>query len=136
MPAQLSTKARQLIDRPILATLATIDGQGRPHLTPLWITRDGDDLIVNTAQGRAKARHIEENPAVGVTVIDPDDAYNVVAVRGTVTEVTTEGADAVIDGLAKKYLGVDTYPMRQPGEVRITYVVKADKVVMQSTDAS
>ena len=132
MPAQLSTKARQLIDRPILATLATIDGQGRPHLTPLWITRDGDDLIVNTAQGRAKARHIEENPAVGVTVIDPDDAYNVVAVRGTVTEVTTEGADAVIDGLAKKYLGVDTYPMRQPGEVRITIRIRPDRILMQA----
>jgi len=68
-----------------------------------------------------------------VSVVDPDDPYNVVVVRGKV-EATEEGADAFIDSLAKKYLGVDTYPMRQPGEVRVTYVVKADKVVMQSSD--
>ena len=132
MPAHLSDKARQLINRPVLATLATIDAQGRPHLTPLWIDLDGDDLIVNTAQGRAKARHIEANPQVGLTVIDPDDQYNVVAVRGTVTEVTTEGADAVIDGLAKKYLGVDSYPMRRADEVRITVRIRPDRIFMQA----
>ena len=132
MPAQLSDKARQLINRPVLATLATIDGQGRPHLTPLWIDLDGDDLIINTAQGRAKARHIEENPEVGVTVIDPDDPYNVVAIRGTVTDVTTEGADAMIDSLAKKYLGVDSYPMRRADEVRITVRIRPDRILMQA----
>jgi PPOX class probable F420-dependent enzyme len=132
VPAQLSDKARALINRPVLATLATIDGKGRPHLTPLWIDLDGDDLIINTAQGRAKARHLEANPEVGVTVIDPDDAYNVVAVRGTVTDVTTEGADAVIDGLAKKYLGVDSYPMRRADEVRITVRIRPDRILMQS----
>jgi len=132
VPAQLSDKARELIHRPILATLATIDGQGRPHLTPLWIDLDGDDLIINTAQGRAKARHIEANPEVGVTVIDPDDPYNVVAVRGTVTDVTTEGADAGIDALAKKYLGVDSYPMRRADEVRITVRIRPDRILMQS----
>ena len=132
MPAQLSDKARELIHRPILATLAPIDGQGRPHLTPLWIDLDGDDLIINTAQGRAKARHIEANPEVGVTVIDPDDPYNVVALRGTVTDITTDGADAHIDALAKKYLGVDSYPMRRADEVRITGRIRPDRILMQS----
>jgi hypothetical protein len=66
-------------------------------------------------------------------VVDPDDPYNVVIVRGTV-EATEDGADAHIDALAKKYLDVDTYPMRRPGEVRIIYRVRADHVVMQPVD--
>jgi hypothetical protein len=70
---------------------------------------------------------------VAVSVVDPDDPYNVVVVRGTV-HPTEDGADAHIDSLAKKYLDLDTYPMRQPGEVRIKYRVVADKVVMQSDD--
>jgi hypothetical protein len=68
---------------------------------------------------------------VAVAVIDPDDPYNVVAVRGTVTEITTDGADAHIDALAKKYLGVDSYPMRREGEVRIKVRVRTDHIAMQ-----
>jgi PPOX class probable F420-dependent enzyme len=127
----LSEKARALLARPILATLATLAADGSPQVTPLWITTDGDDLIVNSAKGRVKANNIERDPRVGVTVIDPDDPYNVIAVRGTVVEATTEGADAVIDGLAKKYMGLDEYPMRQEGEVRVTYRIRTDHIIMQ-----
>ena len=75
--------------------------------------------MFNTSQGRKKARNLERDARVAVTVIDPDDQYNVVAFQGTVIDVTTDGADAHIDALAKKYLGVDTYPMRSADEVRI-----------------
>jgi PPOX class probable F420-dependent enzyme len=130
----LSAKAKALIDRPIIASVATVDAEGRPQLTPVWIDRDGDDLVFNTARGRAKTSNLERNPHVAVSVVDPDDPYNVVVVRGQVSE-TEDGADAHIDSLAKKYLGVDSYPMRQPGEVRVKFQVQADKVVMQSNDA-
>jgi PPOX class probable F420-dependent enzyme len=130
----LTNKAKALIDRPLIASVATVGADGRPQLTPVWIDRDGDDLVFNTARGRAKVTNLERNPHVAVSVVDPDDPYNVVVVRGEV-EGTEEGADAQIDSLAKKYLGVDSYPMRQPGEVRVTYRVKADTVVMQSEDA-
>ena len=133
MTTQLTEKAKALVSRPLLANIATVDSEGRPQLTPVWIDLVGDDLAFNTAKGRAKAANLSKNPHVAVSVVDPDDPYNVVVVRGTV-EGTEEGADAFIDSLAKKYLGVDTYPMRQPGEVRVTYVVKADKIVMQSSD--
>jgi PPOX class probable F420-dependent enzyme len=133
MSAALSTKAKELVDRPIIANVATVDAEGRPQLTPVWIDRDGDDLIFNTARGRAKAANLGKNPSVAVSVVDPDDPYNVVVVRGTV-ESTEEGADAHIDSLAKKYLGLDSYPMRQEGEVRVIYRVVADNVVMQSGD--
>ena len=127
----LSAKARALITRPVLASLATLNPDGSPQITPLWVDLDGDDVVFNTAQGRKKARNLERDSRVAVTVIDPDDQYNVVAFRGTVTEVTTDGADAHIDSLAKKYLGVDTYPMRREGEVRIRVTVRTDHIAMQ-----
>ncbi|MGA2835385.1 MAG: PPOX class F420-dependent oxidoreductase [Acidimicrobiales bacterium] len=133
MTTKLSDKAKALVSRPVLANVATVDAEGRPQLTPVWIDLDGENLVFNTAKGRAKQLNLSKNPQVAVSVVDPDDPYNVVVVRGTV-EGTEDGADAHIDSLAKKYLGVDTYPMRSPGEVRIKYVVTADKIVMQSAD--
>ena len=131
MADTLSTKARELIARPVLASLATLNPDGSPQITPLWIDLDGDHVVFNTAQGRVKARNLEKDARVAVSVIDPDDPYNVVALRGTVTEVTTDGADAHIDALAKKYLGVDSYPMRREGEVRIRVTVRTDRIAMQ-----
>jgi PPOX class probable F420-dependent enzyme len=127
----LSEKARALITRPVLASLATLNPDGSPQITPLWVDLDGDDVVFNTAQGRKKARNLERDARVAVTVIDPDDQYNVVAFQGTVSDVTTEGADAHIDALAKKYLGVDTYPMRREGEVRVRVTVRTDRIAMQ-----
>ena len=127
----LSEKARALISRPVLASLATLNPDGSPQITPLWVDLDGDDVVFNTAQHRKKARNLERDGRVAVTVIDPDDQYNVVAFRGTVIDVTTDGADAHIDALAKKYLGTDTYPMRREGEVRIRVSVRTDHIVMQ-----
>ena len=126
----LSEKARELIARPVLASLATLNPDGSPQITPLWVDLDGDDVVFNTAQGRKKARNLERDARVAVTVIDPDDQYNVVAFQGTVTDVTTDGADAHIDALAKKYLGVDSYPMRSDDEVRIRVTVRTDHIAM------
>jgi PPOX class probable F420-dependent enzyme len=127
----LSEKARALIARPVLASLATLNPDGSPQITPLWVDLDGDDVVFNTAQGRKKARNLERDARVAVTVIDPDDQYNVVAFRGTVSDVSTDGADAHIDALAKKYLGVDSYPMRSDDEVRIRVTVRTDHIAMQ-----
>ena len=133
MTTALTNKARALIQRPVMANVATVDANGRPQLTPVWIDLDGDDLLFNTAKGRVKANNLERDPHVAVSIVDPDNPYNVVVVRGK-AEAAEEGADAHIDSLAKKYLDVDTYPMRRPGEIRVTYRVHADNVVMQSED--
>ncbi len=133
MTTKLSKKARSLVSRPVIANVATVDAKGEPQLTPVWIDVEGDDLVFNSARGRAKANNLERNPHVAVSVVDPDDPYNVVVVRGS-AEPTEEGADAHIDSLAKKYLGVDSYPMRRPGETRVKYRVRPDHVVMQSED--
>ena len=131
MAQTLSTKARELIARPVLASLSTVGPGGSPQITPLWIDLDGDDLLFNTAEGRVKARNMRRDPRVAVSVIDPDDPYNVVALRGTVVDITTQDADAHIDALAHKYLGVDAYPRRQEGEVRIKVRVRPDHIALQ-----
>jgi len=131
MADTLSDAARDLIARPVLASLATLNADGSPQITPLWVDRDGDDVLFNTAQGRVKARNLERDARVAVTVVDPENQYNVVAFTGTVTGITTDGADEHIDSLAKKYLGVDSYPMRREGEVRIKVTVRTDRIAMQ-----
>jgi len=131
MTDKLSAKARELIAQPVLATLATVGTDGSPQVTPLWIDMEGDDLVINTARGRVKARNVERDQRVAISVIDPGDPYNVVTVRGTVVDITTDGADAHIDHLAKKYLGVDEYPMRSPDEVRLKVRIRTDRIPMQ-----
>jgi PPOX class probable F420-dependent enzyme len=131
MADTLSSKARDLIARPVLASVATLNPDGSPQITPVWVDRDGDYVLFNTAQGRIKARNLETDSRVAVSIIDPDDQYNVIAFKGTVANITTDGADEHIDSLAKKYLGVDKYPMRREGEVRIKVYLSTDHIAMQ-----
>lgn len=132
--ATFSKAALALIDEPVIGHLATVGPDGTPRVTPLWIDHDGQDVLVNTARGRVKARDMAEGAKVAMSVADPADPYRVVAFRGTVVEVTTEGADDHIDRLAKKYLGADRYPNRREGEVRVTVRIRPDRVVMQPPD--
>ena len=91
---------------------------------------DGDDVVFNTAEGRLKARNLHANANVAVSVVDPADPYRVIALRGTVTEITGEGADEHIDFLARKYLGID-YPNRQEPEQRIKVRIRPERIAMQ-----
>ena len=136
MADTLSPGAIQLIEEPVIGDFSTIDRHGWPHVTPVWIDHDGNDVLVNTAKGRAKARHIEHQPAVAMSIVDPRDPYHVVVFKGTVTEVTTVGADEHIDRLAKKYLGKDSYPFRRPDEVRIKVRIRPDRILAQPDEAA
>lgn len=130
MAAQLSASAKALIDQPVLAAFTTLNPDGSPHTTPLWLDREGDLLRVNTARGRVKARNVERDPRVALCVVDPADDQHVVAVRGTVVEVTTEGADEHIDLLARKYTGSERFMARAPGQVRLLLRIRVDHVVL------
>src|SRR5438309_9720619 len=96
------------------ASLATVMPDGSPQVTPVWFDYDGSVVRVNTAKGRIKARNMQEGSPVALAIIDPDNAYRYVQVRGRVQKVTEEGADAHIDALSRKYLGQDKYPYHQP----------------------
>ena len=110
------------------AHLATIMPDGSPQVTPVWFDYVGGKIRVNTAKGRVKARNMAEGARVALSILDPDNAYRYLQVRGTVTRVTEDGAVAHIDGLAKKYMGKDVYPFHRPQDVRVIYEIEPGSV--------
>ena len=106
------------------ANLATTMPDGSPQVTPVWFDYKDGLIRINTAKGRVKARNMKKGVPVALAVMDPDNPYRYLQVRGHVGRVVEEGADAHIDSLAKKYLGKDKYPFGQPGEVRVTYEIE------------
>ena len=131
MPDTVSPASRAIFEKKVLAHVATLGPDGAPQVTPVWVMLDGDDIIINTALGRAKARNLASDARVAVSLTDPDDIYTAIVVRGSVTGFTTEGGDEVIDQLAKKYLDVDSYPMRREGEIRVTVRIHPDRISQQ-----
>jgi PPOX class probable F420-dependent enzyme len=122
---------RAIFAKKVLAHVASLGPEGEPHVTPVWVELDGDDIVINTALGRAKARNLATDSRVAVSLTDPDDPSVCVAVRGTVVQFTTDGADEVIDRLARKYTGADSYPFRREGEVRVTVRIHPDRIAQQ-----
>lgn len=115
-------------DKTAFAHLATIMADGTPQVTPVWFDYVDGTVRVNTAKGRVKARNMTVGAPVALSILDPDNGYRYVQVRGRVRSVTEAGADAHIDALAKKYLGADSYPFRQPGEQRLTIEIAPTSV--------
>ncbi len=118
MTNKLSSQDLELLREPQIANVATVMSDGTPQVTPVWIDTDGENVLFNTAKGRVKHRNLVRNPKVAISVVDGNDHFRTVVVRGTATFVE-EGADAHIDALAKKYLGVDVYPGHRDDEQRI-----------------
>ena len=106
------------------ANLATLMPDGSPQVTPVWFDYTGGVIRVNTAKGRVKARNLKVGSPVALSIMDPDEPYRYLQIRGRVRRAVEEGADAHIDSLAKKYLGKDKYPFRQSGEVRVSYEIE------------
>lgn len=128
MAAAFPEQYRDLLDKKAFAHLGTLMADGTPQVTPVWFDWDGSHVRVNTAKGRWKDRNMRSRPAVAITISDPDNPYRYVQIRGRVAEITEKGADAHIDSLAKKYMGKDSYPFRQPGEVRVIYRIEPSRV--------
>ena len=130
MPQVIPEKYRDLFQKRAFASLGTLMPDGRPQVTPVWCDLDGDYVIFNSAKGRQKDRNVRRDPRVSLAIIDPDNPYRYLEIRGRVVEITEEGSDALIDKLAKKYLGVDKYPYGQAGEVRVTYKIQPEHTNM------
>ena len=106
------------------ANLATIMADGSPQVTPVWFDYTDGVIRVNTAKGRVKSRTLRPGAPIAMAIMDPDNAYRFIQIRGRVRRAVEQGADAHIDSLAKKYLGKDTYPFRHPGEIRVMYEIE------------
>ena len=125
---KLDEKVKGLVDGKNFRNIATIMSDGSPQVTPVWINRDGDSILVNTAEGRTKQRNLLRDPRVALTIYDQENPYSMAMIRGTVVEQTTEGADEHIDSLAQKYMGKDKYPWRSPTEKRLILRVMPEKI--------
>ena len=121
MPAKIPASHADLFTKKAFGNLATLNADGTPQVTPVWLDLDGEYVMFNSAKGRRKDKNIRRDPHVAISIADPDNPYRYMEVRGLVVEITEQNADEHINRLSKKYLGKDVYPFRQPGEVRAKY---------------
>ncbi len=128
MSAEIPANFTDLFTKKSFAHLATTMADGQPQVTPVWIDFDGTHVLVNSATGRVKDKNLRRDKRVALSILDPDNPYRYMAIVGQVVEITQAGADAHIDRLAKKYLGVDKYPYHRPGEARVIYKIRPEKV--------
>ncbi len=117
-----------ILDTKALLYLGTQNKDGSPQVSPVWFGTNGDIIEVNSAKGRLKDLNMRARSKVSIAIVDPENAYRWVGIQGTVVEITENGAEEHIDALANKYLGVDSYPNRQAGQVRVIYRIRADKM--------
>lgn len=128
MATKLEGKPKEFLDdNPYVGVVTTLRTDGSPHSTIVWVDVEDGKVSFNTARGRAKSDHLEQDARASLLMVDPNNAFRWVAVSGP-AKVTEEGADAQIDKLAKKYLGKDEYPWRDPAETRIKVLIDPEKV--------
>ena len=126
MSQAVPEKYLDLFKKRAFASLATVMPDGRPQVTPVWCDWDGEHVLFNSAKGRQKDRNVRRDPRVSLALMDPENPYRYLEIRGTVVEITEDGAADHIDKMAKKYLDVDKYPYAQAGEVRVIYKIKPE----------
>jgi len=126
--AALPQGLKDMLQQKVFVHLTTLMPDGSPQASPVWVDVEGDEILINTADDRVKDRNMKRDPRVAISATAVDNPYKAFMIRGHVTRHTTQGADAHIDKLAKKYLGIDRYPHRSPDEVRVIYRIAADAV--------
>ena len=124
---ELPQEIKDAVDEKVHAHLGTLMPDGSPHVSIVWIGRDGDKILFSTAAGRVKPRNLEIDPRVAVSFAPPDEPSKNFVLRGHVTKTETDGT-WLIDDLAGKYMGHDNYQYGAPGEVRVNYEIEIDSV--------
>ena len=126
--AAIPDEAKHLFENKDLAHVATLNSDGSPQVSAVWVGLDGDLVTFNTAEGRLKTKNLQSNPEVAISIAGQENPYENLIVQGKVVEMTHDGADEDIDALAKRYLDADSYPFRQPGEERVIVKIEPEKV--------
>ncbi len=118
--SKLSADALRLLgEGKNLAIIATIMPDGSPQATAVWVDTDGEHVRFNTAEGRVKTKNLRRDPRVAVAILNADNPYEQVTIRGRVVEFVHEGAVEHIDSLARKYVGTDVFTERDPNDQRV-----------------
>jgi PPOX class probable F420-dependent enzyme len=118
----------KIIQKNSFAFLGTLMKDGSPHVSPVWIDIVDNIIHINTAKGRIKQRNVSRDPRVSISLIDDENPYSMVTIKGKVIEQTSNGADEHIDKLAKKYLNTDKYPGHSPNMERVILRIKPEKI--------
>ena len=128
MSIQLNEAQKQLLDSKNFAHVATINPDGSPQVTPVWVEYDGTHVIFNSEKKRKKVTNLQRDPRVSLSIADAANPYKYIEIRGKVVEMTEKGANESIDRLAKKYMDKDKYPFHKPDDVRVIIKVAPEKV--------
>jgi PPOX class probable F420-dependent enzyme len=115
-----------LLERPVLAHVATIGPSGEPQNNPVWFGWDGEYLSFSQTTGRQKYRNVASEPRVALSIVDPQNPYRYLEIRGTVERIDPDPDRAFINSMAKKYMGEDVYPWHVPGDERVVLVVRPE----------
>ena len=126
MSAPIDGRGEELLQGKNFCTVATLRGDGSVHVVPVWVDVQDGEPVLNSAEGRVWVRNLERDPRVTLTVQNHENPYEYLEVRGRAREPERNGADEHIDSMAKKYLGADSYPGRQPGEQRVIIRVEPE----------
>jgi PPOX class probable F420-dependent enzyme len=126
--AAIPDEAKHLFENKDFAHVATLNADGSPQNSAVWIGLDGDLVTFNTAEGRLKTKNVARDGRVAISVVNQENPYENVIIQGKVVEMTHDGADDDIDALAKRYLDADSYPFRQEGEERVIVKIEPEKV--------
>ena len=126
--AAIPDDAKHLFENKSLAHVATLNPDGSPQVSAVWVGLDGDLITFNTAEGRVKPRNVRGDSRIALSIANDENPYENLLVQGTVVDVTNDGADEDIDALAKRYLDADSYPFRQPGEERVIVKIEPEKI--------
>jgi PPOX class probable F420-dependent enzyme len=130
---ELSPAERAFLENPFVGIVTTLNRDGSPQSTVVWVDVGDEGVSINTAHGRVKPNNLARDPHVSLVVVDPADPYRWLKVNGMGTLVD-EGADAQIDRLSKKYTGREVYASRQPGERRVTMRIAIDRILSRGLD--
>jgi PPOX class probable F420-dependent enzyme len=126
--AAIPDEAKHLFENKDFAHVATLNGDGSPQVSAVWIGLDGDLVTFNTAEGRLKTKNLARDERVAISITNQENPYENLIIQGKVVEMAHDGADDDIDVLAKRYLDADSYPFRQEGEVRVIVKIEPEKV--------
>ena len=134
MRQTVTANEREFLEKPYVGVVTTLQHDGSPQSTVVWVDVDDAGISINTAYGRVKPRNLARDPRISLIVVDPGDPYRWLKLRGT-ADLVAESADEQIDRLSKKYTGRDVYASRAPGEQRVSVRIKIDKVDSRGLDS-
>jgi PPOX class probable F420-dependent enzyme len=126
--ASIPDEARHLFENKDFAHVGTLNADGWPQVSAVWISADGDRVKVNTVRGLLKARNLERDGRVGISIVAQDNPYENLLIKGKVVEITTDGAEEHIGQLTRRYMDVESYPLRTAGEERVIVWIEPQRV--------